>query len=160
MLFRSVLWLGLAAAGAWLLAKPAAAALQGLPLAIGMLTLFVAAIVASFSLRYMRADAGAQRFFRILGGLVAAVLALLFTGNLLVLVAAWCASGWLLASLIGHSSGWAEAKAAARRARLAFAAGDAALVAGLGLLAWHAGSLRIDATLAGAAGMQIGRAHV
>jgi len=146
-----ILWLGLAAAGAWLLATPSVSPYLGLSLAIGVLTLFVAAIVATFSLRYMRADDQSTRFFLTLGALVAAVLAFLFTGNLLVLGIAWCASGWLLAALIGHAEGWVEAKAAGRRTRHAFFLGDAALLAALGILGWHAGSLQLDASIADAA---------
>lgn len=146
-----ILWLGLGATGAWLLAQPAVTPALGLPLAIGLLTLFVAAIVATFSLRYMRADDRSTRFFVNLSALVASVLAFLFTGNLIVLGIAWCASGWLLAGLIGHSGGWKEADAAARRARLSFFLGDAALLAAIGILGWHAGSLQVDAIIVGGA---------
>lgn len=150
-----ILWLALGAAGVWLLAMPTVTPATGLPLAIGLLTLFVAAIVATFSLRYMRADGRSTRFFLTLGALVASVQAFLFTGNLLVLGAAWCASGWLLAALVGHSVNWTEASAAARRTRLAFSVGDAALLAALSILGWHIGSLQIDAVLAGAAALPI-----
>lgn len=146
-----ILWLGLGAVGVGILAQPTFARASGLSLAIGLLTLFIAAIVATFSLRYMRADGRSSRFFVALGALVAAVLIFLFTSNLIVLAVAWCASGLLLAGLIGHGAGWKEADAAARRARLAFLAGDAALLAALGLLGWHASSWQIDAVLAGAA---------
>ena len=145
-----ILWLGLGAAGAWILTQSAVTPASGLPLAIGILTLFVAAIVATFSLRYMRSDGRSTRFFVSLGALVVSVLAFLFTSNLIVLAAAWCASGFLLAGLIGHSGGWREAEGAARRARLAFLVGDAALLAALGILGWQAGSLKVDAIIAGA----------
>lgn len=145
-----ILWLGLGAAGAWILAQPAVTSASGLPLAIGLLTLFVAAIVATFSMRYMRADENSSRFFLTLGALVASVLAFLFAGNLMVLGTAWWVSGWLLARLIGHADGWKESDAAARRARLAFLIGDAALLAALGILGWQAASLRVDAIIAGA----------
>ncbi len=146
----AALWCGLAAAAVLGLAMPALAAEAGLALAMALLTLFVAAIVATFSLRYMRADDSPARFFAALGGLVVTVLATLFTGNLVVLGAAWCASGWLLAGLIGHSADWSEARAAARRARLAFLIGDTALLAALGILGWNAASVELDAALAAA----------
>ena len=148
-----LLWLGLGAAGTAALAGPVLAAGSDLSLALGLLTLFVAAIVATFSLRYMRADAGSDRFFLTLGALVVAVLAFLFTGHLVVLGAAWCASGALLARLIGHDRKWHEAGAAARRARRAFAVGDAALLAALGLLGWQTGAWQVDAVLAGASAL-------
>ena len=81
----AALWCGLAAAAVLGLAMPALAAEAGLALAMALLTLFVAAIVATFSLRYMRADDSPARFFAALGGLVVTVLATLFTGNLVVL---------------------------------------------------------------------------
>jgi NAD(P)H-quinone oxidoreductase subunit 5 len=120
---------------------------DGLALAIGGLTLFVAAIVATFARRYMRADARQGRFFLRLAALAGAVLAFVFTGNLMALALAWCASGWLLAALVGHCTGWDEAFAAARRTRMTFIGGDAALLAALALLGWQAGSARIDAVL-------------
>ncbi len=149
LLITGLLWLSLGAA-ACVMAMSSFPSEDGAALAIGLLTLFVAAIVASFSLRYMRSDRHPTRFFLTLGALVTSVLTLLFTQNLLVLAAAWCASGWLLASLIGHSGRWAEAHAAARRARHAFFLGDAALITALGILGWHAQSSEVAAVLASA----------
>ena len=146
-----LLWLGLGAGGLAALAQPAPA--LRLPLALGLLTLFVAAIVASYSLRYMRADRRPARYFLTLGSLVGAVLAALFTGNLIVLGLAWCASGWLLAALIAHAEGWDEAQDAARRTRTALGVGDAALLCALGLLGWHAGSVSLTVALAGVASL-------
>lgn len=145
----ALLWTALGALALWgVMARP-----DGLALAIGGLTLFVSAIVATFARRYMRADPGQGRFFLRLAALVAAVLSFAFTGNLVVLTLAWFASGWLLAALVGHCTGWDEAVAAARRTRMTFIAGDAALVAALTLLGWQAGSARIDAALAAAGQM-------
>lgn len=146
-----LLWLGLGLAALALLAGPAAA--LRMPLALGLLTLFVAAIVASYSLRYMRADRRPGRYFVTLVGLVGLVLAALFTGNVIVLGLAWCTSSQLLAALIGHAEGWDEANLAARRTRIALGLGDAALVGALGLLAWEAGSVRIAEVLAAAPGL-------
>ncbi len=155
----AALWGGLVATGALALAMPALAAQSGLPLAMALLTLFVAAVVATFSRRYMRSDRRAGRFYAALGGLVAMVLAALFTRNLLVLGAAWCASGWLLAGLIGHTASWSEARAAARRARLAFLIGDGALLAALGILGWNGATTSLDAALSAAATLPPLAAH-
>ncbi len=121
---------------------------DGLALAIGALTLFVASIAMTFSLRYMRANPRQAGFSITVALLVAAILGFVFTRNLLVFAVAWCASGWLLARLIGHTSGWSEARAAARRSLTCFAIGDAALLGAFALLGWHAGSLELDAVLA------------
>lgn len=75
-----ILWLGLAAAGALVLAQTAITPHLGLSLAVGILTLFVAAIVATFSLRYMRADKHSNRYFVTLGAMVVAVLAFFIHG--------------------------------------------------------------------------------
>ena len=148
LLAAGLLWsgFGLALVGLWI--QPAGLALSGLSGALSLLTLFVAAVVASFSLRYMRADQAAPLFFLQLVMLVAAVLVFLLSPHMLVLAAAWCASGWLLARLIGHSRHWAEARAAARRAHRSFLIGDAALLAALALLAWQTATLDIHAALA------------
>lgn len=150
-----LLWAGLAAVPALALLGDAAPGLKadGLGIAMAALTLFVGAVTVTFSLRYMRADGRSRSYFVTIGLLVASVLVTVLSGNLAVMALAWCASGWLLARLIGHGRDWAEARAAARRARLAFVAGDAALIGGLGLLAAEAGSLRLDAVLAAAPAM-------
>lgn len=123
---------------------------DGLALTIVLLTLFVAAVVSTFALRYMRADPHRLGFSIRIALLVASVLGFVLAGNLITLALAWCASGVLLARLIGHDGDRAEARAAARRAARTFALGDAALLAALALLGLHAGSLRLDAVLAAA----------
>ena len=148
-----LLLLAALAVSVWTPGQSAPAIGQGVPLAIGLLTLFVAGTVAIFAHRYMRADAGRGRFFAAFGAVIAAVLLLLVTRNLLLFAAAWCASGWFLAGLIGHSDGWAEARTAARRARSVFLVGDLALVGALGMLAWHFQSVQLDVILSGAAGL-------
>ena len=148
-----LLWLGLAIAAILAAAGKATVPVPGPSLAMALLTLFVAAVVATFSLRYMRADRRGTAFFVKLAALVASVLVFLTAGNVIVLAGAWCLSGLLLARLIGHCEDWPEAAAAARRARLSFAVGDAGLLAALCILAAHAGSVRIDAILAAATTM-------
>ncbi len=149
----SLLWLALGAAGICLAAGVAIVPRSGPSSTIAMLTLFVAAVVATFSLRYMRADRRSDRFFLLLAALVGSVLAFLSAGNVAVLAAAWCMSGWLLAALIGHCDDVPEARAAMLRARRSFVVGDAALLAALAILALHAGSLRIGAITDAAATM-------
>ncbi|MDE2618956.1 MAG: hypothetical protein KGL54_02215 [Sphingomonadales bacterium] len=147
----AALWAAFAGFAAVLTLVPAVrGAIDGLAQGIALLTLFVAAIVTTFSRRYMRADARPGRFFAGIALLVASVLVFACAGNLLVLAAGWCASGLLLARLIGHAADWAEARRAARRARAAFALGDAALLAALALLGLSAGTVRLDGVLAAA----------
>ena len=119
-----------------------------LTLAFAALTLFVGATVATFSQRYMRADRHVRAYSATVGLLVTSVLVCVASTNMALLALAWIASGVLLARLIGHGDNWPEARAAARRARIAFAMGDSALVAALALLAWHSGSWQIATALA------------
>jgi len=119
----------------------------GLGLAIGGLTLFVASVVVGFSIRYLRADTRAGAFGTLLGLIVGCVLTCALTNNVIVLALAWICSGQLLARMIGHDRDWSEARAAARRAALAFALGDGAMIAGLALLAVWAGSIQLSIVL-------------
>ena len=120
------------------------------PLALVMtvLTLFVGTVVAGFARRYLRADPRRRAFGWQFAALVASVVITVTARNLAVLALGWVASGVLLANLIGLDRTWAEARAAARRARVAFALGDAALLAALVLLGSAAGSADLARVLA------------
>ncbi|MBX9814514.1 MAG: hypothetical protein A4S12_13605 [Proteobacteria bacterium SG_bin5] len=143
---RAAWGLGLAFAASVALALAAALgmiAAPGLALALLVLTSFVATIVLAFSRRYLRADRAPRRFAAMVAALAASVLAVVVLDNVIAFALAWLASGQLLARLIGHVDGWAEARAAAGRARRAFLIGDAALLTALALAAAHAGSLSL-----------------
>lgn len=144
-----LLWAGLAVllAAAIAFSGPGSP-ITGLQVMICALTLFVGAIVASFSRRYMRADSRQAPFFATLAALLASVLAVVLAGNLPVLAIAWLASGLLLARLVGHADGWAEAQASARRIRRTFLLGDGALLLALALLGLNAQSTDITRVLA------------
>lgn len=120
---------------------------EGLVVTLMVLTSFVATIALAFSSRYMRADRNPQRFAVTVALLAASVLLAVAAEDALTLALGWLASGQLLASLIGHVDGWAEAKTAERRARRAFIIGDAALLVALAVLAMHAGSIELKAML-------------
>jgi NADH:ubiquinone oxidoreductase subunit 5 (subunit L)/multisubunit Na+/H+ antiporter MnhA subunit len=126
-----------------------------LALALGLLTAFVGGIVLSFSRRHMKADPRLAIYAQRIGLLITAVLVSVTAHDLISFAVAWIASGWLLARLIGHVPGWVEAEAAETRARRAFLIGDTALVAALGLLAYEAGALSIDAALAAAKSLPV-----
>jgi len=143
--------LGVAFAASLALAIAAAfgqIAAPGLALALLVLTSFVATIVLSFSQRYLRADRAPRRFAAMVAALAGSVLAMVALDNVIAFAIAWLASGQLLARLIGHVDDWAEARAAAARARRAFLIGDAALIAALALAVGHAGSLSLTAIIA------------
>lgn len=117
---------------------------NGLALALIFLTLFVGAIVLSFSTRYLRADANARRFAATVLLLLAAILTFIVADHAALFAVAWVASGGLLISLIGHVRDWDMARQAMRRTLLRFALGDAALVAALALLAVRGQTVSID----------------
>lgn len=122
--------------------------IEGLAIVISALTLFVGALVATYSHRYMRSDPRSARFFGSLGALVACVLLFVLTNNAILFALAWVASGLLLARLIGHNENWNEARAAADRSRRTFLAGDLAVLGALAFLCWHAGTLRLNLAIA------------
>lgn len=128
---------------------------SSLSLALALLTAFVGSIVLSFSRRHMKADPRLPLYALRIGVLITAVLVTVTAHDLLTFGLAWVASGWLLASLIGHVPGWVEARAAELRARRAFLTGDIALLAALGLLGFEAGSLSIDAAVAAAPSLPV-----
>lgn len=127
-------------------------------LALAGLSLVVTLVVLAFARRQLRADRNAWAFVRLAIALAVATVLLAFTADALLLVAAWIVSGRLMTAMIGHAGPWAEARAAARRASIAFAVSDLALVGAVLLLALGAGSTRIAAIVAAAPAMAT--AHV
>jgi NAD(P)H-quinone oxidoreductase subunit 5 len=121
---------------------------NGLAVLLSLLTAGVSLIVLWFSRRYMRADARPNRFVLRVVLLASAVLLLLTAQDLVSFAVAWVCTGWLLADLIGHVRDWAEARSAARRARLSFLLGDVSLLVALGLLGAYSGSWSIDHAVA------------
>ncbi|WP_198147657.1 proton-conducting transporter membrane subunit [Erythrobacter sp. AP23] len=136
-----------------LISRIAGVPIEGLAIIISALTLFAGALVATYSNRYMRSDARSARFFGSLGALVACVLLFVLTNNAILFALAWVASGLLLAGLIGHNEEWIEARAAAERSRRTFLVGDLTVLGALGLLCWHAGTLRLDVAIAASSAM-------
>ena len=125
----------------------------GLAIAIASLTLFVGALVASFSSRQMRSDPRRNHFFAQLGGLIVAVLLFVLTDNAILFTLGWLGSGHLLARLIGHSSSLAEARDAYRRSMKTFLVGDAAVLAAVVLLCWNARTVDISIAIEASAAM-------
>ncbi|MGV3513339.1 MAG: proton-conducting transporter membrane subunit [Novosphingobium sp.] len=115
------------------------------------LSLLITAVVLAFSRRQLRADPRSGSFARLATGLAIATVLMGLSANALLLAAAWIVSGRLMAGLIGHVGEWHEAREASRRANIAFAIGDLALVGAVALLALAAGSTDIAAIKAAAA---------
>lgn len=115
------------------------------------LTLFVGTSALVFSRRHMRMREGRTRYFAGIIAALASTLALVLTDHLLVLIMAWVAGGMVLARLIGHDMDWAEARRAARRARLTFAATDSLMVSTLVLAALRLRDQSVSGLIEGAA---------
>jgi NADH:ubiquinone oxidoreductase subunit 5 (subunit L)/multisubunit Na+/H+ antiporter MnhA subunit len=147
--FAGVVLLGLGVAAGW---AESGLLRAGAPLSLILagLVAAVAATVADFSRRHVAADPRLDLYAQRLLALASAAMLTAIAADVLTFAAAWVVSGLLLAQLIGHVADWPAARAAGARARRAFLMGDAALVAGLALLAAQAGTLRIDGILAAA----------
>lgn len=132
------------------------ATLTAVGIALSGLSLLVTLVVLGFARRQLRADPQAGSFARMATGLFIATVLMGLTGDAILLVAAWLASGRLMAGMIGHVGQWAEARSAARCANLSFAASDLALVAAVLLLAIGAGSTDIAKISAAVPAMSAG----
>lgn len=148
----------LASSGAWLalaigifaaaLTALTGMSFDGLSIGLALLTLFVGAIVLTFSTRYLRADANAQSYAVKVLLLLSAILIFVVADNIFLFVLGWLVSGWLLAALIGHLWNWDEARIASFRTIGHFAIGDLALVAAATMLALDTGSTNIGTMIA------------
>jgi NAD(P)H-quinone oxidoreductase subunit 5 len=125
--------------------------IDALALFLGAAVALVSAVVHGFALRFMTGEAGYGRFFALLSGLTAVVLALLAADWLPLFVGLWLVMGWLLAELIGHVRGWRQAAAAAALGKAWFLGGGAALALGLAVLGSATGSATVSGVIAGAA---------
>lgn len=113
--------------------------------ALSALALFVTVVVVAFARRQLRADPRSASFVRLAIGLAAATVLLALANDALLIVAAWIASGRIMAGLIGHVGEWSEAKAARRSAGTAFLIGDMLLVGAALVLSLAAGTTQIGA---------------
>lgn len=127
---------------------PTPIAADRLGLTLATLVIVIGACVMLFARRYMTGVADREGFFRRLLALMAAVLVVVLARNVVLLGAAWVATGWLLARLIGHAAPWAPARASAALARSSFLLGDALFLLGLAGLSIGAHSTSVAAVAA------------
>jgi NAD(P)H-quinone oxidoreductase subunit 5 len=123
--------------------------IDGLTVAMWSVVAFFSAIVHTYSLRYLAGNDGRSRFFAGLTGFAAAVGLLVAADHVALFAGAWLAMGLVVAELIGHARNWDHARRAAGLARRSFAASSLLVAAGLGLLAWAAGTTQLSTILAG-----------
>jgi NAD(P)H-quinone oxidoreductase subunit 5 len=127
--------------------------LDAVSAAMFLLVSGIGAIVLHYSVRYLDGDPGQGRFFKWLCLTIAAVLALVISGNLILLAACWIATGYGLHRLLLFYPERAGAQLAARKMRLASHVADAALVLAVVLAAQALGSLTIAGIQANARAM-------
>jgi len=110
-----------------------------------VLVAFIGAIVTRFGATYLAGEAGRGRFLRWLCLTLAAVLALVIAGNLLMLALAWMATSLTLHQLLVHYRERPAAHLAARKKFLVSRVGDVALIAAIALAAGAFGTLDLAA---------------
>ncbi|MEV0003719.1 putative inorganic carbon transporter subunit DabA [Micromonospora sp. NPDC050980] len=108
----------------------------------------LAAVVAGYARRYLDGEPGARALQARVAGATVATLLMATAPSLVQLAVGWIVAGHLLVGLIGHYRDQPRVRAAARRARRLFLAGDAALVGGLALLVTPAGDADLAAVRA------------
>jgi NADH:ubiquinone oxidoreductase subunit 5 (subunit L)/multisubunit Na+/H+ antiporter MnhA subunit len=108
----------------------------------------ISSVVHAFSIRYLDGDPRIGRFFTRLFIVTACVALLVCANDVLLLAAAWTGVSFALYDLQTHFRERESALAAAVPMRVTHLAGDAAMVFGCILLAFAAGTTRLDAILA------------
>lgn len=129
---------------------------DALTLVLAVAVTFVSGIVHSFARRHMDGDSRIGPFYGRLLGLTLLVLLLLAADHMALFALAWTGMGLLLADLVGHHRGWAQARAAGRLARGWYLGGSAALALGFVLLGGATGTASLHAAIGAVAGADKG----
>ncbi len=112
-------------------------AIDGLTVVMWTAVTFFSGIVHSYSKRYMAGDKAIDRFFKRIFVFTLIVIILVAADSFLLFGSAWLAMGLVMAGLIGHSTDWPQAQAAAALARRYFITSSGLLMSAFGLLWWH-----------------------
>ena len=125
------------------------------PLSVTMMLIVsgVGGLIVLYSVGYMDGDDEERRYFAYMSLFVFAMLLLVQAGNFLLLLAGWGLVGLASYLLIGFWHERAEAVAAAKKAFVMNAFGDATMALAFFVLIWQTGSLGFDEVFAGAPGM-------
>lgn len=115
-----------------------------------VLVLFIAAVIARYSATCLQGEPPARmrRYWRALAATVACVLVIAVANNLAVVAAAWVGTSLSMHVLLTHFQDRWQALVAAHKKFIASRIAEAALVAGLALLAASTGTLELDALAA------------
>src|ERR671933_492740 len=120
------------------------------PLSVFMMLVVsgVGALIVAYSIGYVDGDAEERRYFAYMSVFVFSMLLLVQGGNLLLLLAVWGMVGLSSYLLIGYDQHRPAAIAAAKKAFIMNAFGDATMALALFLLIQHTGTLEYGPTFA------------
>src|ERR1044071_7477672 len=121
------------------------------PLSVFMMLIVsgVGALIVAYSIGYMDGDDEERRFFAYMALFVFSMLLLVQAGNLLMLLAGWGLVGLSSYLLIGYHQDRPSAIAAAKKAFVMNASGDATMSPALFLLLQHTGRLNYGGVFTG-----------
>ena len=146
----------LSTAYTWLAAGDFGVGLQILvdPLSIVMMLVVsgVGGLIVAYSIGYMDADDEERRYFAYMALFVFSMLLLVQGGNLLLLLVGWGLVGLASYLLIGFWHERPQAVAAAKKAFVMNAVGDATMALAFFVIIWQSGSLGFDESFAAADG--------
>ena len=125
------------------------------PLSVTMMLIVsgVGGLIVLYSVGYMDGDPEERRYFAYMSLFVFAMLLLVQAGNFLILLAGWGLVGLASYLLIGFWHDRPEAVAAAKKAFVMNALGDATMALAFFVLIWQTGTLDFEGAFAGASGM-------
>ncbi|NYV76696.1 NADH-quinone oxidoreductase subunit L, partial [Streptomyces sp. UH6] len=121
--------------------------IDGFAALTALLVTLVSACVQIYSTGYLRHDARYASYAALVSLFTAAMLLVVYTGDLMVLLVGWEVMGICSYFLVGHYWETPEARAASLKAFLVTKAGDVPFLIGLFVLAADAGSFRITEIL-------------
>lgn len=121
-----------------------------------LLVSFIGAVVVRFSANYLGGDPQHGRFMKWLCLTLAAVLALIVSGNLVLFALAWVATSLCLHKLLVFYADRPAAQLAARKKFLVSRLGDACLIGAMALIWVAFGTLDLAAIFAAVEGMRAG----
>ena len=118
--------------------------ISGLMLA---LVSFVGWVICRYSQRYLDGESGQGRYYRWLAFTIGSVSVMSISGNLMLLVGSWVATGLGLHALLMHYGDRAAARRAAWTSFVVSRVSDVSLAAAAGLLCWKFGTLELSELL-------------
>ncbi|MEZ0065568.1 NADH-quinone oxidoreductase subunit L [Streptacidiphilus sp. MAP12-20] len=125
--------------------------LDGIAVLLGVLVTVVASCVQIYSTAYLREDPRYPSYAALVSLFTAAMLLVVYSGDLIVLLVGWEVMGICSYFLVGHHWERADARSASIKAFLVTKLGDVPFLFGIFVLAADAGTFRINGVLGAAA---------